>query len=101
MRSFNKSDEMVIVDGKQRLTSIIMFLQNELPVFKNLDKNDVGFYYKELDSIRLNCDLEFVINDLPTKKQELEWYLQINRGNVAHTKEELEKVEKMLEEMNK
>jgi len=99
MRNFNDCDEMVIIDGKQRLTSVIMFLNNEFPVFKNLDEDNVGYYYNELDGIKLGCDLEFVINDLNSREQEIEWYLQINKGNVAHTEEEIKKVEKMLMEL--
>ena len=90
---------MVIIDGKQRLTSLIMFLNNEFPVFKNLDDEGIGYYYKELDTIHIGCDIIFVINDLQTKEQELIWYLQINRGNVAHTEEELSRVENMLLEL--
>lgn len=36
MKSWN--GEMVIVDGKQRLTSLLMFLNDEFPVFTELDK---------------------------------------------------------------
>ena len=86
--------EYVIVDGKQRLTSILMFLNNEFPVFKDRDLEEIGFYAKEFDMIP--NDIEFIINDLPNRKLVLQWYLQMNKGNVAHTKEELEKVENMI-----
>jgi len=86
--------EMVIVDGKQRLTSLLMFLNNEFPVLKDMDNEGIGFYAKEFD--RIPNDIEVVVNDLPNRKLVLEWYLQMNKGNVAHTKEELDKVEKML-----
>lgn len=91
----NFSKTMVIVDGKQRLSSLLMFLNNEFPVFKNLDNNDnVGFYAKEFN--RMGANIEVVINDLPDKKSVLLWYLQINKGQVAHTEEELNKVENLL-----
>lgn len=92
MKSFR--GEYVIVDGKQRLTSILMFLNNEFPVFKDRDMEGIGFYAKEFD--RIPNDIEFIINDLPNRKLVLQWYLQMNKGNVAHTKEELEKVENMI-----
>ena len=92
MRSFQ--GEYVIVDGKQRLTSILMFLNNEFSVFKDKDLEGTGFYAKEFD--RIPNDVEFIINDLPNRKLVLQWYLQMNKGNVAHTKEELEKVENMI-----
>lgn len=94
MRKFEVGGELVIVDGKQRLTSLLMFLDNEFPVFKSLDKEGVGFYADEFDLV--SGDLVFIINDLPTKKQVLEWYLQMNKGNVAHTEDELKKVEELI-----
>ena len=89
--------EFVIVDGKQRLTSLLMFLDNEFPVFKNLDQEEVGFYAKELDFFRNNF-LTFVINDLKSKKLVLKWYLEMNKGNIQHTEEELNRVEKLLQQ---
>lgn len=95
MRSFN--GEYVIVDGKQRLTSILMFLNNEYPVFKEMDKEGIGFYAREFDIIP--NDVVFIVNDLPNRELVLKWYLQMNKGNVAHTKEELDKVGRMIEEL--
>ena len=96
MRTFK--GEYVIVDGKQRLTSILMFLGNEFPVFKDKDNDGIGFYAREFDIIP--NDVVFVVNDLPNKKLVLQWYLQMNKGNVAHTKAELNKVECMLKGLN-
>jgi len=86
--------DFVIVDGKQRLTSLLMFLDNAFAVLKNLDPDGIGFYAREFDFIPNNIAL--VVNNLPTRKQVLEWYLQINKGNVAHTESELQKVEDLL-----
>jgi len=86
--------EMVIVDGKQRLTSLLMFLNNEFQVLKELDTEGFGFYAREFDFIP--NDIVIAINDLPTREKVLLWYLQINKGNVAHTVEEIEKVENIL-----
>lgn len=86
--------EYVIVDGKQRLTSILMFLDNEFTVFKDMDSEDIGYYAREFDMIP--NDVEFIINDLPNRELVLKWYLQMNEGNVAHTEEELDKVRRML-----
>lgn len=91
-----KSDgEMVIVDGKQRLTSLLMFLNDEFPVFKDLDPEGVGYLASEFDIVFQNVVL--VINNLPTRKDVLQWYLEMNRGNIAHTEDELKKVEILLE----
>lgn len=81
----------VIVDGKQRLTSVLMFLNNEIKVF--------GHYYKEYEDKPSLSDDTFVfcVNELATRKEVLEWYLQMNSCGVAHTTEELDKVKKLLE----
>lgn len=86
--------EYVIVDGKQRLTAILMFLNNEFPVFKDMDSDGIGYYSREFDMIP--NDVEFIVNDLPSRELVLKWYLQMNEGNVAHTEEELDKVRQML-----
>jgi len=93
-RGGNREGEFVIVDGKQRLTAILMFLNNEFPVFKEMDSDGIGYYAKEFDMIP--NDVEFIINDLPNRELVLKWYLQMNEGNVAHTEEELDKVRQML-----
>lgn len=94
----NYSKTMVVVDGKQRLTTLLMFLNNEFPVFKNLDSEGVGFYAREFD--RFGRTIQICINDLPNKRKVLEWYLQINKGQVAHTLDEIKKVEEMLLELD-
>lgn len=80
---------MVCVDGLQRLTAFIHFLNNEIPVF--------GAYYREYedkprDTIKLN------INNLAYKKDVLKWYLEMNSGGTVHSKEELERVKSMIDE---
>lgn len=82
----------VIVDGKQRLEAVRRFLRNDLPVFG-------GHFLKDFeDNMRiLRPDFIFIINDLSTRADVLQWYLDINAGGVAHTQEELEKVQKLLE----
>lgn len=88
-------NEFVIVDGKQRLTTLLMFLNNEIPVFKKLDICDgLGYFYKDFDHLGLTVSLG--INELPTRALVLQWYLEINKGYIAHTKEEIEKVEVLL-----
>ena len=87
---------MVIVDGKQRLTACLRFMNNEIPAF--------GHLYKEYeDKLRIvGPSLVFRINDLDNKADVLRWYLEMNEGGVAHTKAELDKVKKLLaEEMKK
>ena len=92
--SFNKNTDipqMVCVDGLQRLTAILRFLRNEIPVF--------GHFYNEFeDNIPLDHTLKFNINNLAYKKDVLKWYLEMNSGGTVHSNSELERVRKMIEE---
>ncbi len=82
--------EVVIVDGKQRLEAIRCFVNNEVKVF--------GSYFNEFtDNIRLsNNTIKININDLQSRKDVLQWYLDFNSGGVVHSEEEIEKVKKLL-----
>jgi hypothetical protein len=80
----------VIVDGKQRLEAARKFLRSELKVF--------GHYFNEFEGeIRMiRTDFIFNINDLATRKEVLQWYLDINTGGVVHTADEIQKVRDLL-----
>lgn len=82
--------EIVIVDGQQRLEAIRKFYNNEIKVF--------DCYFKEIEDPFWLGWLKININSLKTKKEVLKWYLGINAGGVPHTKEDIKKVEKMLNE---
>lgn len=83
--------DFVCVDGLQRITAIRRFLNNEIKVF--------GHYYigfeGPTDIIRHNMVLH--VNCLNTKKDVLTWYVQMNNGGTPHSKEEIERVQKMIE----
>lgn len=81
----------VLVDGKQRLQAVSKFMDNELPIFG-------GYYYKDFEDELHSMYPSFVfcINDLPNMKMVLQWYIELNSGGTPHTKEELDKVKKML-----
>lgn len=81
--------DMFLVDGKQRLTAVLAFLDNEIKVF--------GHYLKEFeDNLSIMTGFNFHINSLDDKEV-LEWYISLNSG-VAHTEEELNRVRDMIEE---
>lgn len=88
MHSFKGPFELV--DGKQRLTSVLKFLNNEIKIF--------GGYYKDdfEDKLPLSADFIFNVNDLKTRKEVLQWYIELNSGGVVHTDEEIEKVKALL-----
>ena len=78
-----------LVDGKQRLTATLLFMENRLRAF--------GSLLREFrDQVPMTDHLTLVINHLPDRASVLRWYLEINEGNVAHTRAELQKVRDML-----
>lgn len=81
----------VIVDGKQRLNACLRFLNNEIKAF--------GHYFNEYeDGLRMSrVNLVININDLKTRKEVLNWYLELNTGGTVHTNDEIEKVKKLIE----
>lgn len=82
-------NRMVIVDGKQRLNAVMAFLKNELKAF--------GYYKSEFGgTLRTTHFLTFHVNSLKTRKDILQWYLELNSGGTVHSDEELNKVRKML-----
>lgn len=81
---------MVLVDGKQRLEAIRRFVNDEFEVF--------GSFFSEYEDPRglTTVGLRFHVNDLPTRAEVLQWYLDMNTGGVVHTSEEIEKVRALL-----
>jgi len=81
---------VVLVDGKQRLTAARAFISGELRAFGST----ISEY---TDRLRIaDCRFKFHINDLKTRAEVLQWYLELNAGGVVHTDEELDKVRELL-----
>lgn len=82
--------DMVLVDGLQRITAVLKFMDGYIPAF--------GYYHHQFEG-RINSmiSLMFNIAALETRKEVLQWYLTINSGGVVHTKKELDRVRKLLE----
>lgn len=87
---------MVLVDGKQRVEAARAFMRNELAIFG-------GHYYKDFTGTIRSCDayFNFNVNNLSTRAEVLQWYLDLNEGGVVHTKEELNRVRELLKEERK
>lgn len=85
--------DMVLVDGKQRLEAVRAFLNNEIEAFGST----LSEYTDGLPSIS-NCDFIMHVNNLPTRKEVLQWYLDLNSGGVVHTDDELNRVRELLEQ---
>lgn len=84
--------DFVCVDGLQRITAVTLFMDNKIKVFGSL-------YHEFTDKIPLSLDLLIIVNDLKTKKEVLQWYIEMNTGGTPHTKEEIAKVRSILERL--
>jgi hypothetical protein len=86
---------MVIVDGKQRVEAVLGFLNNEVKAY--------GYYRNEYEDEWnwFHSSFHFHVADLKTRKEVLQWYLDMNTGGTMHTDEEVEKVKKLLKEASK
>ena len=80
----------VIVDGKQRLQAVRLFLADYIKVF--------GYYYHEYEDKLDSSIATFTWNiaALDTRKEVLEWYLAFNSSGVQHSKSELARVRELL-----
>ena len=82
---------MQLVDGKQRLDAVRKWLKSEIPAFGVL-KEDMDGRLRSLSGPSFKVH----VNDLQTQAEVLQFYLDLNEGGVAHTKDELNKVRAML-----
>lgn len=97
--SKNKKDyhDFVCVDGLQRITAVRRFMNNEIPAF--------GVYRKDFENDWMfTHDFRHMfnihINDLKTKEEVLTWYIEMNTGGTPHTKEEIQKVKEILDNLS-
>jgi hypothetical protein len=87
----NPYKEFVCVDGLQRITAMKRFINNEIKV--------LGYYFNEYEDKPdfLNV-MKININDLQTRKEVLQWYIEFNAGGTVHSDEEINKVRRLLEQ---
>lgn len=86
-------NDYVCVDGLQRITAIRRFIRNEIRAFGS-------FRIEYTDNPRILQDtLRVYVNDLKTKREVLQWYLEMNAGGTPHTDEEINRVRKMMEDL--
>ena len=84
----------VLVDGKQRIEAVRSFMSGLFPVFD-------GYYISDFDHLRdMTCRFKFNINDIPTERGVLQWYIDLNDCGVSHTSREINKVRKMIRKID-
>lgn len=88
--------ECVLVDGLQRLTAIIKFIDNDLEVFNGVRLLD----FDKPREILSQQSIFVCINKLKTRKDVLKWYIDLNTGGVVHSEDEIERVKLLLSQEN-
>jgi hypothetical protein len=81
----------VLVDGKQRLTAVLAFLRARVTAFGHKYSS-----FTDRAGVKLNLSFNWNVNDLQTRAEVLQWYLDLNTGGTVHADEEIEKVKALL-----
>lgn len=88
----------VLVDGKQRIEAVRRFMNNELDIFHDLHPHGIGYFRDEFSGhLRHYASFHWSVNDLKTRAEVLQWYLDLNAGGVVHADAEIERVRALLE----
>lgn len=89
----------VLVDGKQRIEAVSRFMRNEFRIFTSLDPKGEGYFQSDFTGyMRHYASFRWNVNDLKTREEVLQWYIDLNAGGVVHTSEEIERVRKLIEQ---
>lgn len=86
------SEDFVCVDGLQRLTALLLFLEDKLSVFGGHTRSQI----EGIELLLREIYLTFRINELLTRKAVLQWYLELNAGGTPHTDSEINRVRDLL-----
>lgn len=89
-RGWHRGDEFVLVDGKQRVEALRRFFNNEITAFGGLFSQ-----YTDLPDF-LRQGFKINVNNLGSRAEVLQWYLDMNTGGTPHTSEEIQKARELL-----
>jgi len=87
----NYKGECVLLDGKQRVEAFRRFYNNEITIFGSYLKDFTDKPDNVMHTLRIN------VNNLKTRAEVLQWYIDFNSGGTVHTTEEIDKVRNLLE----
>lgn len=102
-KSDSDLDVMVCIDGLQRLTAVRKFYKKEFKIF---DFIDGGVYWDfflgtEVNPNTMGNGLIFQVFDMQYKLDVLNYYLAFNDGGTPHSKEEIQRIRAMRDELIK
>lgn len=88
---YAEDGDFVCVDGLQRITACLLFLNNQIPAFGQY-LSDFGERPPVMIRLKIN------VNNLQTRAEVLDWYIQMNSGGTVHSQEEIERVKALLKQ---
>jgi hypothetical protein len=90
--------QMVLVDGKQRLNAVRSFLRGDFKIFSDIDGGVSKDYFRGTRfTFDGNNGLKFSILSLPKRIDYLRYYKAFNTGGTVHTVQEIELVDSLIE----
>ena len=91
----SSGNPMELVDGLQRLTTMRQFMAGELPAFGQTYNQ---YHPEDQRHIKRGVSFGFTfhVNDLKTRVEVLNWYLDLNTGGTPHTAKEIARVRALL-----
>ena len=92
---YERTGIMEVVDGKQRLTSLIMWLNGDISAKLS---DGTSIWADAVEGIR-RVSVKIMKVEL-TKRECLEYYLKVNSGGTPHTEEDLDNVRHLLGDLN-
>lgn len=106
MRSHDGADEILknkilCIDGLQRLTAIIDFIDGKYKIFNNqLNYQDILNHPDKPSMRRIfnNSLIQFDFLQITSYKELLEYYIDLNTGGVAHTQADIQIAKDLLEQ---
>ena len=88
----NWQGDFVCVDGLQRITALLRFLDDKLAILDGVYLHDI----EDSDIMLRTLDVKININNLQTRKEVLCWYIEFNSGGTVHSAEEIDRVKELL-----
>jgi len=85
--------QMMLVDGKQRISALCGMLSNNVPVFGNYLQQ-----YDDVARVLRGCYVYFNVNNLKDYRDVVLWYIDMNSGGTPHTEEEIAKAKALISE---
>lgn len=92
-RRYEDEGIKIVVDGKQRLTSLLRWLDGEIPAIL-CDGRQI--YRDDIEGRLSRVDLSFLRVNM-TRDEMLAYYIKTNSGGTVHSEDEIERVRQLLQ----